>query len=141
MSDMDNDLGTFVAGFLIGGLVGAAVALLLAPQSGEETRTIIRDKSIELKDRAVETAEETRVRAEKSLEEARVRAEKTMEEARHQADELARLTRERAAELQQRGQVVLEESRTKLEGAIDAGRKAAKPKTAGDSKPADATPV
>jgi gas vesicle protein len=101
MSDT-NDFGNFMAGFVIGGLVGAAVALLTAPQSGEETRTIIREKSIELKDKAVETGQEARVRAEKAFEEARVRADHSLEELRVRADELARVTRERAAELQQR---------------------------------------
>ena len=49
MSDNNSDFGAFLAGFVIGGLVGAATALLLAPQSGEETCTVIRDKGIELK--------------------------------------------------------------------------------------------
>jgi gas vesicle protein len=44
----------FFAGLVIGGLVGATLALLLAPQSGEETRAQIRDKSIEVKGRAEE---------------------------------------------------------------------------------------
>ncbi len=64
MADRDGDLGSFLAGFVIGGLIGAGVALLLAPQSGEETRSLIMDKSIELRDRALETAEESRKRAE-----------------------------------------------------------------------------
>ena len=46
--------GDFLAGFLVGALVGAAATLLLAPQSGEETRTLIRDKGIELKGQADE---------------------------------------------------------------------------------------
>jgi gas vesicle protein len=48
MSDNSNDLGAFLAGFVIGGLVGAATALILTPQSGQETRSIIADKSNEL---------------------------------------------------------------------------------------------
>jgi gas vesicle protein len=64
MADNNGDLGSFLAGFVIGGLIGAGVALLMAPQSGEETRQIIKDKSIELRDRAVETAEEAQKRAE-----------------------------------------------------------------------------
>jgi gas vesicle protein len=45
MNENENDLGAFLAGFVIGGLVGAAVALILAPQSGEETRRRIVDMS------------------------------------------------------------------------------------------------
>lgn len=48
MSDNSNDLGAFLAGFVIGGLVGAATAIILTPQSGEETRSIIANKSNEL---------------------------------------------------------------------------------------------
>ena len=43
---MDRDGGnsgvrTFVAGLLIGALVGAGIALLVAPSSGEETRRML----------------------------------------------------------------------------------------------------
>jgi gas vesicle protein len=34
----DSGLGSFVAGIAIGGLIGAAIGLLLAPASGEEVR-------------------------------------------------------------------------------------------------------
>jgi gas vesicle protein len=94
MSD-NNDFGTFFAGLIVGGLVGAAVALLLAPQSGEETRTMIHDKSIELKDRAVEYGADARARAAAALEDARVRADQALEEVRYRTDELARVTREK----------------------------------------------
>ena len=48
MSDNSNDLGAFLAGFVIGGLVGAATAIILAPQSGQETRSQLANKSNEL---------------------------------------------------------------------------------------------
>jgi gas vesicle protein len=38
---------SFVAGILTGALVGAALAMLLAPWSGEETRDVLRAKSRE----------------------------------------------------------------------------------------------
>ena len=88
MSDSGNEFGAFLAGFVIGGLVGAAVALLTTPQSGEETRTLIHDKSIELKDKAVERAETARVKAEAAAAEARARA-----------DEIAHMAKERATSL------------------------------------------
>ncbi|MCJ7660525.1 MAG: YtxH domain-containing protein [Anaerolineales bacterium] len=75
MSDRDTDFGAFLAGFVLGGLAGAVTALLLAPQSGEETRLQIHDKSIELKDKATETAEEYRVRADEFSKQAKQRAD------------------------------------------------------------------
>ena len=48
MSDR-NDSGAFLTGFIIGGLVGAAAALLWTPQSGEKTRLQLRERGIELK--------------------------------------------------------------------------------------------
>ncbi|HEX7234359.1 MAG TPA: YtxH domain-containing protein, partial [Nitrosospira sp.] len=69
MSDR-NPFGAFVVGFLVGGVTAAVTALLLAPQSGEETRTLIKDKSIELRDKAQQTYEETIARAEAVISEA-----------------------------------------------------------------------
>ena len=63
MADNSGDLGSFLAGFVIGGLIGAGVALLMAPASGEETRAMIGEKSIELRDRAYETASDVQTRA------------------------------------------------------------------------------
>ena len=57
----------FFAGLVIGGLVGATLSLLLAPQSGEETRAQIRDKSLEIKGRAEEGIIEARQLAEKQI--------------------------------------------------------------------------
>ncbi len=46
--------------FILGGLVGAGVALLMAPKSGEETRRRIRDFAGEVKDKAEEYVEQTK---------------------------------------------------------------------------------
>ena len=105
MSDRD-EFGAFLVGFIVGGLSGAVVALLFAPQSGEETRALIKDKSIELRDRAQTSAEE-----------ALARAEATAQEARARADELAR-------QLKERGQVVYEDVRERGKSAVEAGKNA-----------------
>ena len=51
MSEQKN-FGAFLMGFVIGSLSGAIASLLLAPQTGEETRQIIKDRAIELKDKS-----------------------------------------------------------------------------------------
>lgn len=114
MSD-SNDFGNFFAGFMLGGLIGAAVALLMAPQSGEETRAIIKDKSIELKDKAVEYSQDARMRAEAAMVEARSRAVTAIEDLRVRTDEYARVTKERLSGIQPAGPVVLEEQKAPAE--------------------------
>ena len=104
MSDRD-EFGAFLVGFIVGGLTGAVVALLFAPQSGEETRALIKDKSIELRDKAQHTAEE-----------ALARAEQVAADARARADELAKQVRER-------GQAVYEDVRERGKSAVESIRK------------------
>ena len=48
-----------VVGMLIGGLAGAVTMLLLAPQSGKDTRAQIQEKGLELRDRTNEIVEDT----------------------------------------------------------------------------------
>jgi gas vesicle protein len=98
MSD-NNDFVTFFAGMVIGGLVGAAAAMLLAPQSGEETRALIRDKSIELKDKAVDVGQDVQLRAEKALETTRAQLEDVVDDLKSRTDELAKLISKETAKL------------------------------------------
>lgn len=44
--------GSVLLAFLLGGMVGAGVALLFAPQSGSETRQKIRDLTEDVKEKA-----------------------------------------------------------------------------------------
>ncbi|MGH2382282.1 MAG: YtxH domain-containing protein, partial [Candidatus Limnocylindria bacterium] len=39
----DSGFGSFLAGVVIGGLIGAALGLILAPQTGEEFREHVND--------------------------------------------------------------------------------------------------
>jgi len=81
MSDRD-DFGAFLIGFVVGGVAGAVAALLLAPQSGEETRTMIKDKSIELRDKAAQQAEVIASKAEEVAAEAKLRGKELVEGAK-----------------------------------------------------------
>ena len=55
-----NNFGSFVMGFVVGALSGAIASLLMAPQTGEETRQLIKDKTIELSEKGSATFEETK---------------------------------------------------------------------------------
>ncbi len=62
---MDRDGGsggirTFAAGLLIGALVGAGVALLVAPQSGEETRRALARRARRLAEDAHDRYDDVR---------------------------------------------------------------------------------
>jgi gas vesicle protein len=118
MSDRD-EFGAFLVGFVVGGLTGAVVALLFAPQSGDETRALIKDKSIELRDKAQVTGEEALARAEALAADARKRAEELTKEARTRANELASELRERTGHL-------TSEVRERGKSAIEAVRKTKK---------------
>jgi gas vesicle protein len=60
MARDDSGAGTVVVAFVLGALTGAAVALLMAPQSGEETRRLIAEKAREGREKAGEAARQGR---------------------------------------------------------------------------------
>jgi gas vesicle protein len=60
MARDDSGAGTVVAAFVLGALTGAAVALLMAPQSGEETRRMLAEKAREGREKAGEAARQGR---------------------------------------------------------------------------------
>jgi len=64
----------FAAGLLIGALIGAGVALLFAPQSGEDTRRIIRKRAKRLGSQAQDRFEDVKDR----IRSARKRAEEAL---------------------------------------------------------------
>jgi gas vesicle protein len=60
MSDSGSHTGTVLVSFVLGALAGAAVALLYAPASGDDTRRRLAQKAREGRDRAEELAREGR---------------------------------------------------------------------------------
>jgi gas vesicle protein len=103
MTEHDSGFGSFLVGFLVGGLTGAVISLLYAPQSGEQTRAVIKEKAIELRDKTTDTFEETYKQAESAA-----------TDAVEKAQELIRLAEKKATEVAQQGQVVIEETVSKV---------------------------
>jgi gas vesicle protein len=127
MSDRD-EFGAFLLGFIVGGLTGAVASLLLAPKSGDETRTLLKEKAIELGDKVNVTVDDARQRADEITADARQRADVILAEARTRAETIAAEARKQAEDLQRRGQVVLEEQKSKVTKAV---------KSVQESMPAD----
>lgn len=67
----DNSGGSKVAFFLAGAGIGAILALLFAPKTGEETREYIAQRAGESRDRVAEKSREYRQRAEGYVDKAR----------------------------------------------------------------------
>jgi gas vesicle protein len=45
---------SFLVGFIIGAIAGVAIGFLYAPKAGKETRTILKEKAGQIKDKASE---------------------------------------------------------------------------------------
>jgi len=80
--------------------------LLLAPQSGEETRILLREKGAELRDRTSDMVEET------------------MAQVRLNANKITMGGREKIKELKQHGQELAVEQLDRVSEAAQAGKKA-----------------
>jgi gas vesicle protein len=90
----------FISGMVWGGLIGAAIGMLTAPRSGEETRALLRERSDEFKMQARETADNLREQAEQA--------------------------KTRAGELQQRGRELIDENRERIVRTAEAVKQSAK---------------
>ena len=103
----NNVFGVFI-GLLVGGLVGAVAMLLLAPQSGKDTRLQIQRKGIELRDQTSKMLEDT------------------MSQVRSSAGKISVGGRRKAEELIQQGQALVVEQLDHVSEAAQAGKKAIK---------------
>jgi len=115
MSDNSNDLGAFLAGFVIGGLVGAATALILAPQSGEATRGQIVDRSREMRRAGEERVQQYRDMADTYAQEYRQRASQVIDETRGRLEEAG-------GQVQEQARIVLDAGKgrvSQIKGQVD----------------------
>ena len=95
-----------ILGLLIGGLAGVVTTLLLAPQSGKQTRDQIEGATIELRDRTTRNVK------------------KAVAQVRSGTDKLTAEVQDKADELKQLGQDKLVEQLDKVSAALDTGKTA-----------------
>jgi gas vesicle protein len=101
MNRNERTMTTIILAFVLGSLIGAGAALLMAPESGRRTRAMIKDKGAVLKDRAAGTVEETKSRI----------------------DDLASQTKDRVSSLTHRGGEYAQEAKEQIEHDIKAAKK------------------
>lgn len=125
--------------FLCGLGVGAALGILYAPRSGEETREELRVRANEGRDyvrrRAGEGGEYVRERTDEGREYVKQRAAEGRDFARQRSTEL----KQRAGDVIGKGRGAVETQRGQLAAALEAGRKAYREATESDpTAPKDA---
>lgn len=98
MSDERGSGASVVLAFLLGGMTGAALALLYAPRSGRETRDMLNDKLREGAERGKELKEQAKAKGRAIMEE--------------------------AGDYVERGREAVEDRKGRLAAAFEAGRQA-----------------
>lgn len=104
-----NILSVFV-GMLVGGVAGALTMLLLAPQSGQETRIQIQKKGAELRDRTTEMVEDTIAQVRSSANKISVSGREKVKELKHQGQELVMEQLDHVSEAAQAGKKAIQGS-------------------------------
>lgn len=87
--EVHSNVLSVLVSLLIGGLAGAITMLLLAPQSGEDTRSQIQKKGIELRDLTTEVVEDTMAQVRSSANKITINGREKFKELKHQGQELA----------------------------------------------------
>jgi gas vesicle protein len=98
----NNILGV-LTGMLIGGLAGAVTMLLLAPQSGKDTRKQIQERGVELRDRTTELVEDT-------MAQVRTKANKLTADLKDRGQEIAVTQLDHVSEAAQAGKKAIQSS-------------------------------
>ena len=72
-------VGKFLAGFIVGGALGAVAGVLLAPQSGEETRELLSDSSKDVVKKTDKTVKEIQEKADVVVSDLQKKSDEIME--------------------------------------------------------------
>jgi gas vesicle protein len=111
-----------VGSFVLGALLGAGVALLLAPRSGEETQQELRRRAIQLKDQAEDRVREVQVQLEERLEEARAELMDRVEQVREAVEAGRESAHDARVDLEER----IERSKAAYRAGLEAARETAR---------------
>lgn len=123
-NDSDNNISTRLTYLLIGGGIGAVLALLFAPKSGEELRGDIADATRKGIDKSREAAQQLGDRAGEYYEQTRERATELYSQASEKASGIYSQAAEKVGEVAQTARETATRQTSTVAAAIDAGKKA-----------------
>lgn len=110
--------GGGVGAFLMGALLGAGVALLMAPRTGEETREEIRTGVTRLRERAEDTVRNLQDTVNDTIGNVREEVDGRLHAARDAFEAGRQAARESRTDMERR----VDEARTRVRAGIDAAR-------------------
>jgi gas vesicle protein len=114
---VEKDRSGGVGAFLLGALLGAGVALLLAPRSGAETQRQLKEKAVKLRDAAEERVRDVQRQLEERLDQARAEVKERVEQVRSAVESGREAARDARTELEGR----IERSKAAYRAGMDAG--------------------
>jgi gas vesicle protein len=120
----ESSTATKLSYLIIGGGIGAVLALLFAPKSGTELREDIADATRKGLDKTKETAALVGERAGEYYEVSRERAGELYVSAQEKAADLAEKARDRAGELTGKAKEAVSQTANPFSAAIEAGKQA-----------------
>jgi gas vesicle protein len=80
--------GNFITGLIIGMAAGSAIALLSTPQTGEETRHMISDKTNQIREKANDTIDDVLNQTEMAVNQARQITSDSIDRARQRINKM-----------------------------------------------------
>ena len=117
---IDRGGGSGLGSFVLGALIGAGVALLLAPKSGEETQEDLKDRARKLKAAAEVRVREAQQQLEERLEAAREGVQSRVEDVKDAVEAGRKAAVDARGELEER----LHRSKVAYRAGVDAARQA-----------------
>jgi len=119
---IERESGGGVGPFLLGAILGAGIALLYAPRSGEETQKDLKDRARKLRGAAEDRMREVQEQVEARLEQARAELLERVEAIREAVDSGREAAHEAREDLEEK----IERSKAAYRAGVDAARSAAK---------------
>ena len=121
---IERERGGSIGSFVLGALVGAGIALLFAPQSGEETQEEIRRRARKLRAQAEDKLRAAQEQLESRLERARENVQGRVDSVRGAVESGRQAARDARVDLERRLEQTKAAYRTGLDGLRGAGRAA-----------------